>query len=129
MFTRLTIVLVFLIAASGVYAEPIEERVIFSANFCKTHANYPKIPAVTNFGKLQLTEDGLLFGEGYAAPEIKLDSTVWDGQAGAISFSITPDNWDSDFDQTIVFLRTVLKNPKKKYWQGYSSFSSSFQTK
>jgi glycosyl hydrolase family 123 len=127
MFTRLTIVLVFLIAASGVYAEPIEERVIFSANFCKTHANYPKNPAITNFGKLQLTEDGLLFGEAHAAPEIKLDSTVWDGQAGAISFSITPENWGSDFDQTIVFLRTVLKNPKKNIGKDILLFRRAFK--
>ena len=48
---------------------------------------------IQNLNNLTLEKDGIIFGEGYYAPEIKLDG--WDGSQGTVSFWINPIDWDS----------------------------------
>ena len=96
-------------------AAAFEENIVFAESFRKDKSLYKTGPEVVNGRNLAVTEDGVLCGRSHAAPILRIDPKKWDGADGAISFCLTPVDWESgQHDKEIVFFYTLLKNHGKK---------------
>ena len=96
-------------------AAAFEENIVFAESFRKEKSLYKTGPEVVNGRNLAVTEDGVLCGRSHAAPILRIDPKKWDGADGAISFCLTPVDWESgQHDKEIVFFYTLLKNHGKK---------------
>ena len=86
------------------------DGVVFYSSFNKANALYEKSPMLANSSSLELTNDGLAFGEGYCAPNLNLKNSGWNGNSGTIGFWVRPENWDYTFDQPVIFIKSFFKN-------------------
>lgn len=108
--------------STAMFAIPIEERIVFADSFRKNKFLYKPDKVILNGTRLVVTEDGVLCGTGHAAPILRLDPSAWDGSEGAISFCITPVDWQNgSHDKEFTLFFTMLKNhnqPEKGFKVG-----------
>jgi len=96
------------------YAQPVEQRIVLQDSLHKSKILTKPSPYYANGNKLVYTDDGLLCGKGYAAPMLTIPAEKFDWTAGAISFTLTPIDFDSfPLDKPFVMLFTQFKNHNK----------------
>ena len=113
-YARSAAVVLCLSALFSVSAEPVEQRVVLFDTLRKSGKTAGASPFYTNARSLKYTADGLLCGKGHAAPILKIPAEVWDWSEGAVSFTLTPIDFESaSMKKESVLMSTRLVNHNK----------------